>query len=78
MLEQALGQGTGWEVARQLWNMAAPGTQQIIVAVTGYGQDDDRHRSGQAGCDLHLVRPVEPGVLIGHLERFRKALLTDC
>lgn len=31
----------------------------LIVAMTGYGQDDDRKKSEQAGFDAHLVKPVE-------------------
>jgi CheY-like chemotaxis protein len=30
----------------------------LIVAMTGYGQDEDRRRSHQAGFDAHLVKPV--------------------
>ena len=31
-----------------------------IVAVTGYGQDEDRRRSREAGFDEHLTKPVDP------------------
>jgi CheY-like chemotaxis protein len=31
-----------------------------LIAVTGYGQPDDRHRTEAAGFDLHLVKPVDP------------------
>jgi PAS domain S-box-containing protein len=34
-----------------------------IVALTGWGQEADRKRSADAGCDGHLVKPVEPAVL---------------
>jgi CheY-like chemotaxis protein len=34
-----------------------------LIAVTGYGQADDRRRSKDAGFDAHLVKPVSPGVL---------------
>ena len=29
-----------------------------IIALTGWGQDGDRERSREAGCDGHLVKPV--------------------
>jgi CheY-like chemotaxis protein len=32
--------------------------------VTGWGQDDDRRRSREAGFDVHLVKPVEPQLII--------------
>jgi two-component system, chemotaxis family, CheB/CheR fusion protein len=31
-----------------------------LVALTGWGQDKDRHRAHEAGFDRHLVKPVEP------------------
>jgi CheY-like chemotaxis protein len=33
------------------------------VAVTGYGQEEDRRRSREAGFDHHLVKPVSPDAL---------------
>ena len=35
----------------------------LLVALTGYGQDEDRRRSREAGFDHHLVKPVEPAAL---------------
>ena len=35
----------------------------LLVAVTGYGQDEDRRRSREAGFDHHLVKPVDFGAL---------------
>lgn len=35
------------------------GREPTIVALTGWGQDSDRRRSREAGCDAHLVKPVE-------------------
>jgi CheY-like chemotaxis protein len=32
-----------------------------LVALTGYGQQQDRRQSAAAGFDLHLVKPVAPG-----------------
>jgi CheY-like chemotaxis protein len=36
----------------------------IIIAVTGYGQADDRRRSHDAGIDHHLLKPVSSDVLL--------------
>ena len=33
------------------------------MALTGWGQDEDRRRSEEAGFDHHLVKPVEPAAL---------------
>jgi signal transduction histidine kinase/DNA-binding response OmpR family regulator len=52
----------GYEVARRL--RAQPSTRDaVLVAVTGYGQDEDRERSRQAGFEYHLVKPVDLGTL---------------
>jgi len=48
----------GHELARRL--RAAPATAHaLLVAVTGYGQSQDRDASSQAGFDHHLVKPVD-------------------
>jgi signal transduction histidine kinase/CheY-like chemotaxis protein len=52
----------GYEVARAL--RASPaGKTVLLVAVTGYGQPEDRRRSKDAGFDAHLVKPVSHSVL---------------
>jgi signal transduction histidine kinase len=38
-----------------------------LIAVTGYGQEEDRRRALEAGFDVHLVKPVDPEKLLGHL-----------
>ena len=42
-----------------------------LIAVTGYGQEDDRRRALEAGFDEHLVKPVDPEQLLGQLETGR-------
>jgi CheY-like chemotaxis protein len=32
----------------------------MLIALTGYGQQEDRRRSAEAGFDHHLVKPVGP------------------
>jgi CheY-like chemotaxis protein len=48
----------GYEVARQI--RAALGGAVRLVALTGYGEPEDRDRTAAAGFDLHLVKPVHP------------------
>jgi CheY-like chemotaxis protein len=58
LLDIGLPAMDGYEVARRL--RAGPlGRSLKLVAVTGYGQEDDRRRALAAGFDLHLVKPVE-------------------
>lgn len=62
LLDIGLPELSGYDVARQL--RQDPAFQDtLLVAVTGYGQDEDRHRSTDAGFDHHLVKPVDPGTL---------------
>jgi two-component system CheB/CheR fusion protein len=48
----------GYEVARRIRLLPGSG-RVLLVAVTGYGQEEDRRRSRAAGFDHHLVKPVE-------------------
>ena len=43
----------------------------MLIALTGWGQAEDRRRSVEAGFDAHLVKPVDPGELEGILEELR-------
>ncbi|HVX61072.1 MAG TPA: PAS domain S-box protein [Pirellulales bacterium] len=49
----------GYEVAARLRNETGLGSV-LLVALTGWGQDEDRRRSAEAGFDQHMVKPVEP------------------
>jgi PAS domain S-box-containing protein len=52
----------GYEVARKL--RACPLTSDVLlVALTGWGQEEDRRRTAEAGFDVHLVKPVAPDAL---------------
>lgn len=52
----------GYELARQLRRQ--PGLEKtILVALTGWGQPEDRHRALEAGFDHHMVKPVELAAL---------------
>ena len=52
----------GFQVAQRL--RAEPDNSAIvIVAVSGYGQEEHRARSNLSGCDHHLVKPIEPAVV---------------
>jgi CheY-like chemotaxis protein len=52
----------GYEVARQIRRQ--PATQGVVlVALTGWGQEEVRRRAREAGFDHHLVKPVDLDVL---------------
>lgn len=52
----------GYETARRIRQQGQEGL--ILVALTGWGQVDDRRRSKEAGFDVHLVKPVDTQVLL--------------
>jgi CheY-like chemotaxis protein len=51
----------GYEVGRQLRALLGPSAR--LIALTGYGQAEDRQRSRAAGFDAHLVKPVSGPLL---------------
>ena len=53
---------SGFEVAAELRRDPSTASAKLI-AVTGYGAEEDRRRSREAGFDLHLTKPVDPGQL---------------
>lgn len=57
----------GYEVAERLRELPQAKTA-VLIAITGYGQEDDRVRSRRAGIDHHLVKPVAPEALRGLID----------
>ncbi|HEY2107610.1 MAG TPA: response regulator, partial [Candidatus Binataceae bacterium] len=56
----------GYEVARRLRALPS-GDGLAIIAVSGYGQEDDRRRSMEAGFDRHMTKPLDTSRLIEFL-----------
>jgi PAS domain S-box-containing protein len=54
---------TGYEACRRIRDHAW-GAPIVMVAITGWGQDEDREQSRRAGFDLHLVKPVDHDELL--------------
>jgi CheY-like chemotaxis protein len=50
---------TGLEVARRI-RAAEWGRGMILMALTGWGQEEDRQRTAEAGFDHHLTKPIDP------------------
>ncbi|HXD97134.1 MAG TPA: response regulator, partial [Candidatus Acidoferrum sp.] len=51
----------GYEVARRV--RARDARRPVLIALTGYGQPEDRRRATEAGFDDMLVKPVDPNLL---------------
>jgi CheY-like chemotaxis protein/two-component sensor histidine kinase len=58
----------GYEACRQIrakdWSR-----NTLVIALTGWGQREDRERSQEAGFDQHFVKPVDPKQLVCYLDR---------
>jgi CheY-like chemotaxis protein len=62
----------GYQVAERL--RAQPAHRRtLVVAVSGYGQEEDRARSKAAGFDYHVVKPIDPVVITGLLGSLRES-----
>lgn len=48
----------GYQVARRMRQHAAL-SETMLVALTGYGRDEDREHARQAGFDMHFTKPIE-------------------
>ncbi len=62
LLDIGLPKLDGYGAARQIREQSG-GKRIVLAALTGWGQDEDRARSKEAGFDAHLVKPVDDGEL---------------
>lgn len=68
LLDIGLPGSNGYDLARQMRKMPAL-RRAVLVALTGYGRDEDKARSWEAGFDVHLIKPVDLSAvieLLGH------------
>lgn len=72
LLDIGLPKLDGYEAARrireQVW-----GKHMVLIALTGWGQEDDRKRSKDAGFDNHMVKPVEFAVMTNILAELQRS-----
>ncbi len=60
---------SGYEVAKRLREMPAT-RDALIVALTGYGQKEDKQRALESGFDHHFVKPTDPHALTALIARW--------
>jgi CheY-like chemotaxis protein len=63
LLDIGLPQANGYDVARELRTQSW-GRGALLIALTGWGQEEDRRRSQDAGFDAHIVKPVDHAYLV--------------
>jgi two-component system CheB/CheR fusion protein len=71
LLDIGLPKLNGYDVARQI-RLEPWGSTATLVAITGWGQAEDKDLSREAGFDHHLVKPVDPDILMELIQK-RKA-----
>lgn len=62
LLDIGMPKLSGYEVARRVRDLRGPGP--LIVAITGWGQEEDRQRAREAGFDHHFTKPVDYAALL--------------
>lgn len=67
LMDLGLPRMNGFETAQALRSLRE--TQDaLLIAVSGYGQDEAVRRSERAGFDRHLMKPVDPNQLLAALQ----------
>ena len=72
LLDIGLPKLSGYETARRMREHHG-GVDLVLVALTGWGQEDDRRRSKDAGFDHHMTKPVEFEALLKLLAALNRA-----
>jgi PAS domain S-box-containing protein len=62
LLDIGLPKLNGYDAARRIREQRQD-NRVVIVAMTGWGQEEDKRKSKEAGFNQHLVKPVDPGLL---------------
>jgi CheY-like chemotaxis protein len=63
LLDIGLPKMNGYDAARAI-RQEPWGQNMVLIAVTGWGQHEDKRKSAEAGFDHHTVKPVDPKVLM--------------
>jgi PAS domain S-box-containing protein len=71
LLDLAMPGMDGFEARRRLREEAAAGPTPFLVAMTGFGNEEDKRRTRAAGFDAHLTKPVELEALVKLLNEAR-------
>jgi CheY-like chemotaxis protein len=62
LMDLGMPRMNGYEAARHIRNQTW-GAEVVLIALTGWGREEDRQRTREAGFDHHLVKPAEPAEL---------------
>ncbi len=71
LLDLAMPHRDGLQLAQDLRRL--PGLEEVmLICISGYGMEQDRKRSRQAGCDYHFVKPAEWQEITAVLAQLKK------
>jgi len=70
LLDIGLPKLSGYEAARRI--RGARGSELLLIAITGWGQEEDRRRALDAGFDHHLTKPVDPSSIARLIDHARR------
>ncbi len=70
LLDLGMPRLNGYEACRRIREQEG-GKEVFVVALTGWGQEEDRRRTREAGFNEHFVKPVDPATLVKLLERLK-------
>lgn len=62
LLDIGLPKLNGYEVCRRIRKQSW-GQDMLLIAVTGWGQEEDKCKSKEAGFNFHMVKPLDPDAL---------------
>ncbi|MFO1065990.1 MAG: ATP-binding protein [Pirellulales bacterium] len=74
LLDIGMPRLNGYDTARRM-RETEWGRSCFLIALTGWGQEEDRRRSREAGFDAHLIKPVDPAALESMLNHIPKQAL---
>lgn len=68
LLDIGMPKMNGYEAARQIRKQPW-GADALVIAITGWGQEEDKRKAWEAGFDYHVTKPVDPAALFKLLTR---------
>jgi CheY-like chemotaxis protein len=71
LLDIGMPRMDGYEAARQIREQSW-GHDMVLIALTGWGQDEDKRRAADAGFDRHFTKPIQPADVAGLIAAYRK------
>ncbi|MGH8179853.1 MAG: response regulator, partial [Steroidobacteraceae bacterium] len=76
LLDIGMPELNGYQLAQRI-RATGWGRRAMLIAITGWGQEQDKRQALAAGFDRHLTKPIDPNVLEALLQRTAAAPVVD-